>query len=146
VIDGVEVVNGDINVNVLPSGDILSFGNSFYSGSDAPAVNGETFVPKMTALEAMQSFSKFIGEELSPRNKVSYSFPPLDLPAGAGLDSAGGSWHLSHAKKLQISIRENFPCESSRMTRFFVSAFPFCKPQHLLTRRVVFSFFPLSFA
>ncbi|KAG0286115.1 Fungalysin/Thermolysin Extracellular metalloproteinase 5 [Linnemannia gamsii] len=32
VIDGLEVVNGDINVNVDRDGNVISFGNSFYKG------------------------------------------------------------------------------------------------------------------
>ncbi|KAF9132983.1 Fungalysin/Thermolysin Extracellular metalloproteinase 5 [Mortierella sp. 14UC] len=32
VVDGLEVVNGDINVNVDKHGNIISFGNSFYKG------------------------------------------------------------------------------------------------------------------
>ncbi|KAG0308314.1 Fungalysin/Thermolysin Extracellular metalloproteinase 5 [Linnemannia gamsii] len=32
VVDGLEVVNGDINVNVDKDGNVISFGNSFYKG------------------------------------------------------------------------------------------------------------------
>lgn len=34
VVDGLEVVNGDININVDRYGNIVSFGNSFYRGKD----------------------------------------------------------------------------------------------------------------
>ncbi|KAG0194999.1 Fungalysin/Thermolysin Extracellular metalloproteinase 5, partial [Mortierella sp. GBA43] len=36
VVDGLEVVNGDINVNVDRSGRVISYGNSFYKGHSNP--------------------------------------------------------------------------------------------------------------
>ncbi|KAF9434794.1 Fungalysin/Thermolysin Extracellular metalloproteinase 5 [Entomortierella beljakovae] len=75
VIDGLEVVNGDININVDRNGNVISYGDSFYkiqndeslSISDWIKKEGEAEVPKpapkadLSPQDALTSFARFLG-------------------------------------------------------------------------------------
>jgi len=60
-VDGLEVVNGDINVNVDQDGHVISYGNSFYQG--APPSKRERHLAKRGLNDRVLSIKEWIREE-----------------------------------------------------------------------------------
>lgn len=75
-LNGLRVVNADINVTVLRSGRILSVGGAFVAGLAARA--GEAIAPRLSASEALASVGTALGLRLTR--------PPVVLATARGVD------------------------------------------------------------
>ncbi|GAO49554.1 hypothetical protein G7K_3703-t1 [Saitoella complicata NRRL Y-17804] len=80
VVDGIEVLNGDINLNIMGDGTILSYGSSFYTGAK----------PQGAGRGLMGSVQKFFGLEedkvVSPTTALHGLMSHLRLPLTASND------------------------------------------------------------
>jgi extracellular elastinolytic metalloproteinase len=76
--DGIEVFNGLVNVNILPSGEVLFAGNRFISNLQTNANQ-----PVITAANAIEAFATHLGmtppkdlKPISADNKMQFTFAP----------------------------------------------------------------------
>ncbi|MCY2986729.1 MAG: M36 family metallopeptidase [Planctomycetota bacterium] len=58
--NGLEVINADVNVNVMPDGRVLSVGSSFVAGL-RDATSPVSFQPSLSAVQAFQSLGSDLG-------------------------------------------------------------------------------------
>ncbi|KAL1918893.1 uncharacterized protein VTP21DRAFT_2274 [Calcarisporiella thermophila] len=77
LIDGLEVVNGDMNINVDKKGNVISFGNSFYNEKDSKGLKnkGENEVKKnpqrnalLTPEKALLTLYDHLGLKVEPKD------------------------------------------------------------------------------
>ncbi|KAL1925838.1 uncharacterized protein VTP21DRAFT_721 [Calcarisporiella thermophila] len=87
VVDGVEVVNGNFNINVDSKGRVISYGNSFYRGRKSrnvrrqakeaneandpkPKLAGDATGKTIDPIEALKSLAKHIKADISGADKI----------------------------------------------------------------------------
>lgn len=163
VINGLEVINGDININVDKDGHVISYGNSFYTGAVERSEN--SFINNDLSIdEAFNIFAKHINQPVdafhgitivedsansfSPKRTAkilgaSFSTNPIDVEK-VYIQAEGGI--LEHGWRIVCEMEENwfdtFVSSSARkvtqMIDWVSDAMPFAPPESAAYRVVPF--------